>query len=121
MHRNVSTSRTIGTHSSSRVVGRSVVAPVPSPGAGDPLAVVPSASMVAAEPGAIVDSSTSNRSTAKRTGAMGSSGGGLPAAPAEVAGEAADDGLAWGLAAEPWPALPDGAAEASGSVIGVTV
>ena len=64
-------------HSSSRVVGRfrEAAAPVPVPGDADAAGAWPSASMVAAEPGAIVDSSTSNRSTAKRTGANGSTSG----------------------------------------------
>src|SRR6185295_5322271 len=123
-HRNTSTNRTIGTHSSSRVVGRSVAAPPVPPGVGEPTAVVPSASIAAAEPGAMVDSSTSNRSTAKRTGANGSCGGsGLAeaplAAPAEAPGVAEGPGAELGPAL--LPALAGGAAEASGSMIGVAV
>src|SRR5918994_1659542 len=75
----MSTNSTIGTHSSSRVVGRSVTSPLPLPLPGDgDASVVPRASMAATEPGAIDDSPTSNRSTAKRTGAKGSSGGTEP-------------------------------------------
>ena len=78
--------------------------------------------MAAAEPGAIVDSSTSNRSTAKlHRGHRVLGRRGLRRAPAEVPGEAAADGLALGLGDEPVPALADGAGDASGSAIGVTV
>jgi hypothetical protein len=52
---------------------------------------------------------------------MGSSGGGFPEAAAEVTGEAAADGLARGLGDDPLAGLPDGAADASGSGIGVAV
>ena len=55
--------------------GRCRSAGPPVPGAADEAGATPSASMVAAEPGAIVDSSTSKRATAKRTGAYGSIGG----------------------------------------------
>src|SRR5436190_8160038 len=97
--------RSSGPHSSSRAAGRSVVDPDPVPGdapadapgdaageglrdppeafgdgAGDePFGPVPRASSVAAEPGVIVDSPMSKRSTAKRTGAAGSIGGRLAA------------------------------------------
>src|SRR5436309_5069972 len=75
----------------------------------------PSASIAAADPGAIVDSPTSKRLTANRTGALGSTGGRVPAgdplgdesgdaaglaAPPEVAGLAAPPEAA-GLAATP--------------------
>src|SRR6476661_954714 len=76
------TSRRIGPHSSSRVVGGGSTAATPplpgdaeAPGSPDGPATPPRASMAATEPGAMVDSSTSNRSTAKRTGAFGSAGG----------------------------------------------
>ena len=55
--------------------GRAAPRCADAPGAPDGPATAPSASMAATEPGAIVDSSTSNRSTAKRTGAFGSAGG----------------------------------------------
>ena len=61
------------------------------------------------EPGAIVDSSTSNRATAKRTGANGSTAGGADA-DAEAPAEAIGDGAA-----------TDGAGDASGPRRGVTV
>src|SRR5262245_46659461 len=84
MHSASSTSRTIGTHSSSRVVVAAAGVPPPrgSPGA---VGADPRASMPATEPGAIVDSLTSNRSTAKRTGASGSTGAGDDG-PASVVG-----------------------------------
>ena len=65
----------MGTHSSSRVDGRAVARGARPYRARADAAAAPRASIVAAEPGAIVDSSTSNRSTAKRTGAFGSTGG----------------------------------------------
>src|SRR6187402_265999 len=121
--------RTSGTHSSSRVVGREVAAGAGTPlapGAGAPSGVVPRASIDAAEPGAIVDSLTSNRSTAKWTGASGSSGGGgladaPAAAPAPADAPAEGGGVARAVGAAPLPALADGSAAASGSGIGVTV
>ncbi len=104
-----STRRTRGTHSSSRVVGRSTTAVPALPGAGEATGVLPRASMAAAEPGAMVDSPTSNRSTANRTGAAGST------ASAELPGPTEDDGTP-DAAAE---AAPE--ADAAGSRIGVTV
>src|SRR6476646_2573504 len=77
MHSPTSTRRTIGTHSSSRAVARAeagVPWPLPVPGDADAPGTTPRASIAAAEPGAIVDSSTSKRSTAKRAGAFGSTG-----------------------------------------------
>src|SRR3954447_10405287 len=117
---------TIGIHSSSRVVDRSgAMAPDGAafePGAADEPAARPSASIVAAEPGAIVDSSTSNRSTANRTGAYGSSGGADPPATiapeppgADPTGRSDADGTAPDGADE---GVPD---EAAASLTGVTV
>ena len=72
--------------------------------------------MAAAEPGAIVDSSTSNRATAKRTGAFGSTGGADGAASRRGGGRAGlavvDVGRAVGAGA-----LPDGAADAAGAEV----
>src|SRR3990170_1937661 len=76
--------RRSGAHSSSRALGRSA-------GTAPPVEPVPSASIAVADPGAMVDSPTSKRSTAKRVGAVGSTGG-------EV-GEPAGDGDGTGLAA----------------------
>src|SRR6266487_3956651 len=88
MQRKARIPRTIGTQSSSRVVGRSVAglsgAPL-APGGRTP-GFVPSAEIAAGLPGAMVDSSTSNRSTTKRTGAKGSTMTGWPDAPGEVLG-----------------------------------
>src|SRR6478609_5315934 len=90
-----STIRTIGIQSSSRVVGRSTAA------------VVPRASMAAGEPGAIDDSPRSNRSTAKRTGAFGST------TTAEVPGDADGPPLAAAVAdgRGVGPPAPDGAGD----------
>src|SRR5437763_1845648 len=89
-------SRTIGSHSSSRAGGR-VVVPAPAPvdpepvgpcdiapppdGAVDDAPEAPAdasgaarPSIMAGSPGAMLDSSTSKRSTANRVGALGSSG-----------------------------------------------
>jgi len=84
---------------------------------------VPSASMVAADPGAIVDSPTSKRLTANRTGALGSTGGRVPAGDplGDSCGEAAAlEGDAAGLAAPPdgagLAALPEaGGPDANGA------
>ena len=100
------TSSTIGTHSSSRAVGRAVAGgPRRSrvPGDAEAPARRPRASIAAAEPGAIVDSSTSNRSTAKRTGAFGSTGG------ADGAAEPGRCRSASGAAVGADRTLPDGA------------
>src|SRR6186997_3319696 len=114
MHSPTRTSSTIGTHSSSRAVARAV-AGVPSslPVAGDADApgTTPRASIAAAEPGAIVDSSTSKRSTAKRAGAFGSSG----SADGVAEPLAVDVGRAVGA-----DALPEGPADAAGPRCGVT-
>ena len=76
------------------------------------------AAMLAAEPGAIVDSSTSNRATANRTGANGSSGGREAPGDAGTA-PALEPGVALGAAVI--PGAPDGRADASGAGTGVTV
>src|SRR6058998_1509287 len=88
---------------------------------------LPSASMADADPGAIVDSPTSKRFTANRTGALGSTGGRVPggdplgdesgdaaglAAPPEAAGLAATPEAA-GVEADgagPPPVTPSGVA-----------
>ncbi len=75
--------------------------------------------MVAGLPGAIVDSSTSNRATTNRTGAIGSStvgASGAPDAPIGLAPALLEGGAELDVSAD---AL--GAAVASGSGIGVTV
>jgi hypothetical protein len=77
--------------------------------------------MAATEPGAIVDSSTSKRSTAKSTGAFGSTGGGDDAAalPAvEAPALAAVVGVGRAVGPEP---VPDGAAEDVAARCGVTM
>ncbi len=71
--------------------------------------------MAATDPGAMFDSPTSKRSTAKRTGAFGSTG---------TAGAAADpDGraLARGVGSGLLTPLADGFVDASAGRIGVTV
>jgi hypothetical protein len=99
---------TIGIHSSSRAFGRStggappVALPVPW--------LVPSAASLAGSPGAMTDSSTSRRSTAKRVG-VPASGGRKVGAPSLAGGVDATD---------PADDPTDGAAEASGSVSGLT-
>ena len=76
---------------------------------------VPSASMVAADPGAIVDSPTSKRLTANRTGALGSTGGRVPAGdpPGDPAGDPLGDSCGEAAALEAdaagLAAPPDGA------------
>ena len=78
--------------------------------------------MVVADPGAIVDSSTSNRATANRTGAYGSSGG-AEATAEPGAPEALPPGLADGapvgeaVAAAPPPGM---LGDAAGGMCGVT-
>src|SRR6266508_40014 len=117
-------------HSSSRAGGRVPASPVACPPlpAAAPL-LVPSASRAVPDPGAMVDSPTSNRFTAKRTGARGSAD--RRAVPGEAAPLLPGDGAA--LAAAPLPpgvgsalapAEPPGtgdAAEAGASPSGVTV
>ena len=88
--------------------GRAPGAPAPRPGAGEAPGAVPRPSIREADPGAIVDSPTSNRSTANRVGAYGSTaGGGLALAPPDGAADGGAEAL--------------GAADASGSRTGVTV
>jgi hypothetical protein len=72
--------------------------------------------MVAAAPGAIVDSFTSNRSTAKRTGANGSTGAGGADAVGPDARVVAV-ALGRGVAGEP---LVEGPADDDGGTWGVT-
>src|SRR6478752_6898361 len=112
-----STIRTIGIQSSSRVVGRSTAAVPGAAEAPGTAAVVPSASMAAGEPGAIDDSPRSNRSTAKRTGAFGST------TTAEVPGDADGPPLAAAMAdgRGVGPPAPDGAGDAATTPVGVTV
>src|SRR6266542_1852850 len=116
-------------HSSSRAGCRVPASPVACPPlpAAAPLPV-PSASRAVPDPGAMVDSPTSNRFTAKRTGARGSADRRVPP---EAAALLPGDGAA--LAAAPLPpgvgsalapAEPPGtgdAAEAGASPSGVTV
>src|SRR5688572_31584524 len=124
MHRAVRTNSTIGTHSSSRAVGRVVAGepwPVAGPGDAEAPGPTPSPSIAAAEPGAIVDSSTSKRATAKRTGAFGSTGcsdgAAEPPGPADAPGLAPVVGVGRAVGPEP---LPDGAAADAGARCGVT-
>src|SRR5687767_4199 len=113
MMRTARTTRTIATHSSSRAAGRSLTVPPPgtaeepgsgvpaglaageAPGLGDVPGCRPSDTISEGDPGAMLLSSASNRSTANRTGAFGFTGGavgiGVAEAPgASVAGGAAD-------------------------------
>ena len=106
----------MGSHSSFRVVGRSTGVPA-LPVAGEATGDVPRASMADADPGAIVDSPTSKRSTAKRMGAAASTG------RADGLADEPGDGLApigEATALAPAP-TPDGPGEAPGARIGVTV
>src|SRR5215212_6440446 len=67
------TSSRIGTQSSSRAGGRSMTGdPAPLGAADGPAAARPRPSSAATGPGVIVDSATSNRSTANLIGALGS-------------------------------------------------
>src|SRR4051812_41138013 len=116
MHSATITRSTIGTHSSSRAVGRVAAGdpwPPPGPGEAEVPDPTPRASMAATEPGAMVDSSPSKRSTAKRTGACGSPAGadGTAEPPAAAAAPGLPAVVGVGRAVAPVP-LPDGAAEA---------
>ena len=114
--------RTIGTHSSSRVVGRSVAAPPAAPlapGDGRCAAVVPSASIAAAEPGRW--SIRSSRTGRPRSGPAPGGSCGIGDADADVPAEALGVVEALGEAGALGRALAEGAGDASGSKIGVTV
>ena len=123
-HSPISTIRTIGNQSSSRAGGRDATAgsgAAEAPGAG---AAWPSFSRTAADPGVIVDSPTSNRSTANRIGALGSTApepvAGLPDAPGDAAavGDDGGEGLA-GLRRRAAAGRPDRGGDVDAEQVGL--
>src|SRR6185503_18322259 len=110
------TSSTIGIHSSSRVVGRASTTAgppaVPGEAPGSPPGAAPSCTSPRPSPGVIVDSWTSNNPTTNELVVELSSpaAAGAPDADGEVPGRTVGRGV-----------LPDGAGDAAGSRIGVTV
>ena len=112
------TSSTIGIHSSSRVVGRASATAgppaVPGDAPGSPAVAAPSSTRPRPSPGVIVDSRTSNSATTNElvvgVSSPAAAAAGAPDADGELSGRTVGRGVE-----------PDGAGDAAGSRIGVTV